>query len=541
MVLVARITRSPRIYRLLTGALLLATLWGCGSDDMVESGSSFNDAPQKDSGMPGFGGAGGGGTTPLPPEEELESSFLSPVATGRFVWIANPTSGRVAFLDAATLSVKLIEAGNGPTHLAPLPPQDGADRTIVLNVLSLDATVLSAKDGVLSSRTLPVPSGGNSWAIAPSGRFAIAWTDTTKVKEKTDPLDGFQDLTVLDLENDKITSLSVGYRPVTIAFSQDSSHAFVVTQDGIAVLSLGETSTVTKNFPLTDDPLGATTRDVAITPDGSLALVRMEKATAITTVKLDSGKRSQIELDGEVTDLDLAPGGKIAVAVVRELGKVTLLKVPEIADDSEARTELIVGSGENVVGSASLASESPVAFLYSNAALNPLLTTLDVSAATPSPHSILLRAPVGAVFPTKDASAAVVIHTKGPQDSATQYKAALSVLRVTDALPPKIVGLEASVTAVAVGPSGEEAIIAIGDEKSGPWKAELVKFGPQQVKEMVLPSPPIAVGIVPEAKRGYVAQKHPEGRITFVDLETGEARTLTGFELAAQVVYGDKK
>jgi hypothetical protein len=41
---------------------------------------------------------------------------------------------------------------------------------------------------------------------------------------------------------------------------------------------------------------------------------------------------------------------------------------------------------------------------------------------------------------------------------------------------------------------------------------------------------------VAAAGRGYVAQKHPEGRITFVTLESGEARTLTGFELGSRVV-----
>ena len=40
----------------------------------------------------------------------------------------------------------------------------------------------------------------------------------------------------------------------------------------------------------------------------------------------------------------------------------------------------------------------------------------------------------------------------------------------------------------------------------------------------------------PAPGRGYVAQKHPEGRITFVTLDSGEARTLTGFELGSRVV-----
>ncbi len=55
-----------------------------------------------------------------------------------------------------------------------------------------------------------------------------------------------------------------------------------------------------------------------------------------------------------------------------------------------------------------------------------------------------------------------------------------------------------------------------------------------------LASPPIAAGIVGGARRAYVAQQHPEGRITFIDLDGGTARTLTGFELSARVVTGSK-
>jgi hypothetical protein len=59
-----------------------------------------------------------------------------------------------------------------------------------------------------------------------------------------------------------------------------------------------------------------------------------------------------------------------------------------------------------------------------------------------------------------------------------------------------------------------------------------------EVTKVTLASQPISAGIVAGANRGYVAQKHPDGRITFVDFETGEIRTLTGFELASQVVDG---
>jgi hypothetical protein len=60
------------------------------------------------------------------------------------------------------------------------------------------------------------------------------------------------------------------------------------------------------------------------------------------------------------------------------------------------------------------------------------------------------------------------------------------------------------------------------------------------VERYALASPPNAVGIIAGAKRAFIAQDHPEGRITFVDLDTGASRTLTGFELSSRVVDGSK-
>jgi hypothetical protein len=46
----------------------------------------------------------------------------------------------------------------------------------------------------------------------------------------------------------------------------------------------------------------------------------------------------------------------------------------------------------------------------------------------------------------------------------------------------------------------------------------------------------MATGVVPGAGKAFVAQEHPEGRITFIDLAEGEEREITGFELASKVV-----
>ena len=156
-------------------------------------------------GIPGTGTAGtsgtaggGGSAPPLPPEVEVESSFEVPVATGHFIWVANPQSGRVAYVDASTLEVHTVEAGNAPTYMSPIP--GNVDAVIVLNVLSDDATVLSVGTAGLESRTIGgVAHGANALAVSANGGWAIAWTDARRVKNAA-ANDGYQDLTVINLD-----------------------------------------------------------------------------------------------------------------------------------------------------------------------------------------------------------------------------------------------------------------------------------------------------------------------------------------------------
>jgi hypothetical protein len=101
---------------------------------------------------------------------------------------------------------------------------------------------------------------------------------------------------------------------------------------------------------------------------------------------------------------------------------------------------------------------------------------------------------------------------------------------------PKIIGTDAPPIAVAFTPDGANAVVATRDLDKSEYGMYLVHLDNLEENFVTLPSPPLAAGMVPDAKRAFVAQAHPEGRITFVHLESGEARTLTGFELTAKVV-----
>jgi hypothetical protein len=517
------------------------------SAELAPAGAGAYYPPPAGAGGTAGGGSAGTGGSSLPPEQELESAYEFPTATGRYVWVANPVSGRVAFVDAASLVVQTTEAGQGPTYLAAVPdPAGGADAAIVLNVGSRNATLLRADaKGLIDAVTLPVAEGSNTWAIEGQGHWAIAWTDGRNVKG-ANVAQGFQDLSVLRLDrgSEKATRVSVGYRPVAVSYSADARAAYVVTQDGISVVDLAAPSgpAATKLVAIGDDPMqDPGTRDVAITPDGTWALVRRDGSKSITLVDIASGARAEVVLPGPVTDLDLSPDGTAAVAVVRDTSQAAVLPIPAVA--SEPHTYALVPVEDAVVGSVVLAGKAKVGLLYSNASAQERITRLDY-ASPPAARTLKLHAPVLAVFLAPDGTSAVVLHdaTKSGSDAGPVGSAgAFSVLGLSPELPAKIVAAQAPPSAVAITTSGDRAVVAERDDAKKLWGAYLVRMGTQQVDRYELASPPIAVGALQQARRAFVAQKHPDGRITFVDLDSGMAKTLTGFELGSRVVDGTGK
>jgi DNA-binding beta-propeller fold protein YncE len=521
----------------------------CGASD-DESGAGQNGyggGGTADSGagaFPGSGGAAGASgdaaPPPPPPEKELESSYRSPVATGRYVWTANPESGRVALVDAFTLEIRLAEAGFGPTHLAAIsgPGEQNENIAIVLNVLSHDATLLRVKSpSQIQQKTLKTHQGANAWAVSPGGKWAIAWSNAA-VLDDPEPTDGFQDVTVISLAEgaETATRLTVGYRPTRIAFDAAETRAFAVTEPGISVLSLEEPGPAMIDLiEVTDNPLeNPASRDVVITPDGTLALVRRDGSADVGLVDLTTSQRTSLTLSGQVTDLDLSEDGSLAVAIVRERSEVVLLPIPELAGDPSA-TESVTIAGE-LFGSVVLSADASRALLFTNAVPNDHLTILELA---PGPNhfahrTVSVKTPVQAVFPAPSALHAIALQSPGAGSSKA---GAFSVVPLGAQVSPKIMGTDAPPTAVAIAPApGDRALVAVRDDTKKIYGVYVARLSNLQVDFVKLASPPLATGIVPAAGMGYVAQEHPEGRLTFVGLDDGSVRTLTGFELGAKVV-----
>src|SRR5437868_920532 len=102
---------------LLLGAVALAA---CSSSDNSSSlrgpGGNFDNSGGNGfaSGASSAGSTSAGTPTVTPPEKEEAQSYRAPVVSGRWVWTANPDTGKVAIVDAKSFSVRLADAGVGP-------------------------------------------------------------------------------------------------------------------------------------------------------------------------------------------------------------------------------------------------------------------------------------------------------------------------------------------------------------------------------------------------------------------------------------------
>jgi hypothetical protein len=388
--------------------------------------------------------------------------------------------------------------------------------------------------------------------------------------------------------------------------ADDDRHAYVVAEPGVSVIELPEDGTpnVIRDVSVSADPAeAASARDVTVTKDGELALVRRADSASVEVVSLTGGGTTRLTLPGVVTDLDLSPDGTLAFAVVRGglaippnggAGSAGTAGAPGTggdggADDGEAgaagASELGGAGGEDsvtggtaglggtsggggmgpgvtdshvaiipipgvltrpedvrsvriprVVGSVVVAPEGEIVFLYTNATDDSNVTIFRYGDGTDL-RTVNVQAPVKSVLPSPDGEHAVALLGAAP---GSRRPGGFSLIKVANKAPPKIVGTDAPPLAVAVGPN--DALITIsgpregGGTINGVYRAKLRERATELIS---LGSKPISTALVPAAGVGFVAQSHPEGRITFVSLETGAPRTLTGFELAAGVIGRD--
>ena len=491
-----------------------------------------------------------------------------PQASEHFVYALNPNAGTVAVIDAETQAIQTVKTGNRPTYLRTLA---GTDSAIVLNVGSNKASIIRTSGTQSSKSDLSVGSGANAIAVAPDGKQAIVYYNSSYASAGN-ASGSYQDVSVLKLSgdgsDDGSVSMTVGFRPRDVFFSSDGLRGFVVTEDGVSVLDFAEVekqgSGIARlvTFGGTVDQKNL---DVAITPDGTFALARAENTSVLHLVELESGRVRSLELADayeppppppdedagaalpivvQVTDLDLLPGGKAAIAVLRSQSAVLTVPLPGAFDDpTQVRT---IDVGGEIIGSVTVAPDGKAALVYTTAANVERITLLSLDGDDAAPRTLALRKAVQAATFTPDSKTALITHTKLPgspddrglaPDDVIDRSFGYSLLRVATG-DVKLQVTRTGLGPIAMVPDGSYLFILFRNDQLGIKEVQRVALASFLVDPIIqLENPPISIGTAPASGTVYVNLQHPDGRMTFIDWEEpiSKLKTVTGFELNSRI------
>jgi hypothetical protein len=236
--------------------------------------------------------------------------------------------------------------------------------------------------------------------------------------------------------------------------------------------------------------------------------------------------------------VDLAPSGTFALAVLRNFGIVVQVPIPDGFDDPATATAHVV-TGE-LIGQAELVPDETRAILFTTARDDvERITILNLDGSAPT--HVQLRKAIESVTITPDGLVAFVRHKKlegDPNelgidlDTRIDRSYGYSLVRL-DTVFAKLQVTQANVGPSAIVPDASFVFMLFDDPNVRlVERAQLDNF---QIDDFGLGSTTLSIGVVPASTKVFIGQEHPDGRLTFIDWNTADVRTVTGFELNSRI------
>ncbi|HVU02972.1 MAG TPA: hypothetical protein VHE30_14530 [Polyangiaceae bacterium] len=381
--------------------------------------------------------------------------------------------------------------------------QDGAS---ILDFSAIDA------NGSGIARTVSLGSSSRTEvldvSVTPDGRYALARESSGSELRLVDLLDDAHGIRRLDVASVVPPSLDAGTPPGPDAGAPPT----------------GDSGTPTGSGDASAPPVDA--GDDSASPVSTLSVPpRRTLSSASETLS--------------VTDVDLAPDGTYALAVIRE--RALAVRVPIPGGFSAPSTVTSIAAPGELIGSVAITPKGKYALLYTTAdPTNERLTiaSLDGSNAV---RTVQLRQSIASVAVSPDDHTALLIHEKQPgdpnepgisDDQSTARKDGYSVVDLDIAFPKLELAPSAAGPTVIV-PDGSNLFMLF--DAPGVSEVHQVDLRSLQIWVTELGSPPVSVGALPGSSRVFVGQDHPAGRISFIDWGTREVQSVTGFELNSKI------
>ncbi len=562
------------MHRIHWGLLTALVLAACGADQAPYNGSDFssdagaglpdcfssNECPTgftcSEFGscvppVPGDPDAGGGG----PVEVEVELS--APTHSDRYVYVAMSELDSLARIDGMTLEVSSIPVGDQPEILAAIPNSDGV---VVLDRNNGTVSIVRPSGELDDTRVVPTLANMNRLSVDPTGSYALAWFDLRQAAQDAGglggvgPIGSFQDVTVIRLAQDaeRSVDLTVGFRPREIEFDAAGTRAFVVTDDGVSVIALADVvdagPTIVAPIAVQDDPLANPLDiEVNVVASGAFAAVRERFKSELRVVQLSGpgvGAMSTIDLPSEPTDVDLASDGSEAYAVLRDSSELAILDMSGgLPSDADLQ---LVPLGAQIVGSMVLAPNGDQAVLFTNASSQEGITLVDLADAAHPVQRYSLQKSVRSLGYDPTGTSLIVTHAKGfgdPFENGISFDEFIdrsfgySIVDVATGFDKlQITTADPGTFSFSTTTPRAYVLLDGGDADGATAQTHIIELDTGVVRIQTMSSPPESVGILPNAGMAFVNQRHPLGRVSFINVVTDAMRTVTGFDLNSRIV-----
>lgn len=506
----------------------------CGSGGADSSGTGDDDDD-------GSGGTPTPEPTPTPPDGDDDVFTVAPASSVDTVYVANPENDNVVRIFVPTRQIDVIETGRTPLDLRVSP--DGT-RVTTFNASSHDVSIISTTS--LAETRLDVRPVTNQMITSPLATHGVCiWTAE---RDETGEVDGAQnpgEVSIVDFENQTVVSSVMGFKPRGVGFTADDTRAFVLSDGLLASIDLTSPTKPKTLIPLSANPTTApAAKEIAIAPDGSSALVLSEASgNALTLVDLGTGALTTISVGSAgtiATDLDLSADGRFyAVASAGATAStVDLLD----RDNAFAKTTVLI---PGAAGSLEPSPDDEELWVFSKNAMDERIWRIDLAADLGGPNPVVteyaLVKPVRSVFVARNGAGAVILHrftdvVDGVPSGESDYEDA----HVMSVLDPDAGGGVPLLSSVALDDAPDQVAVT----SDGTWAfaqlpisntALVASLTSLLVDPLPLGSKPLFVGAVEGSHTGYVLQKHPLGRISFLDPDALDVDTITGFEINAEI------
>lgn len=488
----------------------------------------------------------------VPPERETDRSITNapPVATPHYVYALNPSAASVARIDPTSLSIEAIPVGPRPVGLHALPNEDAA---VVLSVADASLSIIDSSTLPSKVSRVSLKRQFTRLSVSPDGAFAVAWPDPLFA-----PPSGAEGIFALvDLKKARqgaplaevVQERAGGYRLTDVVFRTDFGEAtalYVFAKATVSTFDLVTGAALPSRVALPASMSAVVTaREVVSSDDGHVVMLRA--TTAPELASFDGLSVSVLPIPEVATDLDLLPDGTAAVAALRVAEQLAYIEVPAdlTTPDAGIDTFPIPGGAVGQVALPPSTDAGMFAFVYSNITGDESFARVDLPSGAVQRYALEKLVDEIAVSP--DSKSAVIIHRADPATTAVDpYDAQVdkdqgfSVFDVGTGFWQLQRTGHTRPTRYAFSPRGGFVGVALRDDALHKYALQAVNLSSLVSLTLPLASTPLFMGTVPEAPgitphRVFVSQDHPAGRISVIQLDSGQVRTATGFTLNGEI------